>query len=70
MAYPWWTIEASRWGTGEETDIHCITCAETLGHVLGSELTDSEINQQGGVRCQSCGRSWPAFDTSARHQQI
>ncbi len=66
MEYPWWTIEASRWGTREETDIHCIACAEALGQVLGSELTDTEINQHGGVRCQSCGRYWPAVETSLR----
>lgn len=60
MDYPWWTIDASRFGFQEADEIHCVTCAESVGQALSSELTDSEINQLEGVSCQRCGRKWPA----------
>jgi hypothetical protein len=64
MDYPWWTIGAADWGFREEDEIHCLACAEAKGQALGRELTDFEINQIGGVRCQSCGRNWPAAHIS------
>ncbi len=64
MDYPWWTIDVAEWGFGEEDEIHCLACAETNGQVLGPELTDLEINEVGGVSCQSCGKNWPAVHIS------
>lgn len=60
MDYPWWTIGAADWGFREEDEMQCLACAEANGQALGRELTDLEINQFDGVRCQSCGRNWPA----------
>ena len=62
MDYPWWTIDAADWGFRDEDEIHCHTCAETHRQVLVRELTDSEINQLGGVTCQICGRNWPRVE--------
>jgi len=59
MDYPWWTIEAAKFGFQEEDEIRCLTCAESGEQILGGELTDFEINQLGGVSCRSCGRRWP-----------
>jgi len=60
MEYPWWTIDAANWGFREENEIHCLDCAEAKGHALGRELTDLEINREGGVSCMACGKEWPA----------
>ncbi|MEA2240392.1 MAG: hypothetical protein QOC81_5116 [Thermoanaerobaculia bacterium] len=58
MDYPWWTIDAADYGLREEDEIHCLDCAERNGKALGRELTDSEIDEAGGVSCQACGRRW------------
>ncbi|MEA2165543.1 MAG: hypothetical protein QOK37_3670 [Thermoanaerobaculia bacterium] len=63
MDYPWWTIDAAEFGFREEDQIHCLECAERDGQALGRELTDSEIDEAGGVSCQACGRKWRPIHT-------
>jgi hypothetical protein len=58
MEYPWWTGPRATWGFDEENRIRCMNCAEKDEYVLGRELTDAEIDQAGGVECESCGRRW------------
>jgi uncharacterized Zn finger protein len=60
MDYPWWTINAAEWGFSEEEEIHCLSCAEESKQALVRELTDSEIEELGGVTCRICGRHWRA----------
>ena len=60
MDYPWWTIDAAEWGFREEEEIHCLTCAETSHQALVRELTDTEIDELGGVACRICRRRWRA----------
>lgn len=63
MDYPWLTIDPTEWGLRDEDEICCLTCAEANGKALGHELTDFEINDLGGVSCQSCGRNWRPVNT-------
>ena len=65
MDYPWHTDDPRRFGDPGEGGIRCLDCAEAQGLALGSELTDTEINQFGGVHCGSCGRQWPASHMEA-----
>ena len=58
MDYPWWTIDAAGWGFREEDEIHCLACAEANQQALVRELTDTEIDEIGGVTCQICGKRW------------
>lgn len=60
MDYPCWTIGAADWGLREEDEIHCLECAEANQQALGRELTDTEIEDAGGVTCGICGKHWPA----------
>ena len=61
MDYPWWTIEAANWGFREEGEIHCLDCAEANQRALVREMTDTEIEDAGGVACGTCGKRWPAI---------